>query len=143
MPPEHDKECDCGMRVSHHVNVSTLCRRLRESQQRESSLIVEVNDQARLLGMSAERECDLRGKLERLERELQEAREQHRLSSVCRELESKLAAERALADRLAGVLELYYADDTIAHRAGIANALAAWKEARDTPEVTNKQKKPK
>lgn len=42
----------------------------------------------------------------------------------------KLAAERALADRLAGVLELYYADDDIAHHAGIADALAAWKEAR-------------
>ena len=46
------------------------------------------------------------------------------------ELREKLAAERALADRLAGVLDLYCADDAIAHHAGIADALAAWKEAR-------------
>jgi len=34
----------------------------------------ESEEQARLLGMSAERECDLRGRLERLERELAAAR---------------------------------------------------------------------
>ena len=44
--------------------------------------------------------------------------------------ERKLAATRALADRLAGVVEQYYADDDIAHHAGIADALTAWKEAR-------------
>ena len=63
----------------------------------------ELEEQARLLGMSAERECDLRGELER---------------------------ERALADRLGKMLELYYVNDDIAHHAGIANAIAAWKEAR-------------
>ena len=67
----------------------------------------ELEEQARLLGMSAERECDLRGKIERLERERDAARERvkeliyenenlyrrlesvnevYRLSSVCREL---------------------------------------------------------
>jgi len=45
-------------------------------------------------------------------------------------LEAELEAERALADRLADVLELYYADDAIAHHAGIADAPTAWKEAR-------------
>jgi len=73
MPPEHDKECHCGMRVSHHLSVPALCKQLREAQQRESSLIVrkkkledEVNEQARLLGMSGERECDLRGEMNRM-----------------------------------------------------------------------------
>lgn len=42
----------------------------------------------------------------------------------------KLEVERELADRLAGVLELYFTDDAIAHHAGIADAIAAWKEAR-------------
>lgn len=45
-------------------------------------------------------------------------------------LERERDAERALADQLAGVLELYYEDDAIAHHAGVADALAAWKEAR-------------
>ena len=74
-----------------------------------------------------------------LRRERDEARaeslEQSRLLGMSGEREAKLlaqlAAERALADRLAGVLELYCADDAIAHHAGIADALAAWKEARN------------
>lgn len=33
-------------------------------------LLKETQEQARLLGMSGERECDLRGKIQRLEREL-------------------------------------------------------------------------
>jgi outer membrane murein-binding lipoprotein Lpp len=70
----------------------------------------ELEEQARLLGMSAERECDLRGKVERLERERDEVREQvkelthenenlyrrlesvhevYRLSSVCRTLKAE------------------------------------------------------
>ena len=36
----------------------------------------ELEEQARLLGMSAERECDLRGKIERLERELEQLKQQ-------------------------------------------------------------------
>lgn len=65
-PTEIDVECHCGMMASHHVSVRELCKRLRESQQRESALIVENNEQARLLGMSAERECDLRGEVCRM-----------------------------------------------------------------------------
>ena len=77
----------------------------------------ELEEQARLLGMSAERECDLRGELEReralaqqmkqerdeareqvkelvnenetLYRRLESLREQYRLSSVCRELKAE------------------------------------------------------
>ena len=45
-------------------------------------------------------------------------------------LERERDAERALADRLAEVLEFYYADDAIAHYAGVEDALSAWKEAR-------------
>ena len=77
----------------------------------------ELEEQARLLGMSAERECDLRGKLER---------------------------ERALADRLHGALDaldynLAFAGNTLigglrervtAMRAIALPALTAWKEAR-------------
>jgi peptidoglycan hydrolase CwlO-like protein len=36
----------------------------------------ELEEQARLLGMSAERECDLRGKIERLERERDDLKDQ-------------------------------------------------------------------
>ncbi len=81
-----------------------MCKRLRESQQRESALIVENNEQARLLGMSAERECDLRGKLER---------------------------ERALADRLAdSLLSTLSSWMTSPDSEKAAQAIAAWKEAR-------------
>ena len=75
----------------------------------------ELEEQARLLGMSAERECDLRGKLDR---------------------------ERALVDRLAALLQrnrdLYggqLADPQCDCRdceylRPIDDALTAWKEAR-------------
>ena len=77
----------------------------------------ELEEQARLLGMSAERECALRGKLER---------------------------ERALADRLHGALDaldynLAFAGNTLigglrervtAMRAIALPAIEAWKEAR-------------
>ena len=36
----------------------------------------ELEEQARLLGMSAERECELRGKIERLERERDDLKDQ-------------------------------------------------------------------
>lgn len=75
----------------------------------------ETEEQARLLGMSAERECDLRGKLER---------------------------ERALADRLGNALEGIwpFLEEDIPHgcnSTGYMNAIelcraniTAWKEAR-------------
>ena len=73
--------------------------------------------------------------LDRLERELDEARERAdtmfaKHAEILDQYRRERDAERALADRLAGVLELYYADDDIAHHAGIADALAAWKEVR-------------
>ena len=109
-PPEVDVECHCGMMASHHVSISAMCKRLREAQQRESALLVEVNEQARLLGMSAERECDLRGGLER---------------------------ERFLADRLGiGLMSTWCLLSTSPewhlsrYSKKFAKALAAWKEAR-------------
>ncbi len=103
-PPEIDVLCHCGIMASHHVSVWNLCKRLREGQQRESALIVENNEQARLLGMSGERECDLRGKLDR---------------------------EKALADRLANALLDTMSAWIIAKNAEqAAKALALWKESR-------------
>ena len=64
----------------------------------------ELEEQARLLGMSGERECDLRGKLDR---------------------------ERALADRLADALLLVLSIwITSPDAEQVAASLAAWKEAR-------------
>lgn len=103
-PPEIDIECHCGMMASHHVSVWELCKRLREIQQRNSALVVENNEQARLLGMSGERECDLRGQLER---------------------------ERALADQLAdGLLSTLSLWAMSAKSEHAAKSLAAWKGAR-------------
>ena len=103
-PTEIDVECHCGMMASHHVSISTMCKRLREAQQRESALIVEVNEQARLLGMSAERVCDLHGELER---------------------------ERALADRLADALLSTLSLWAMSPKSEeAAKSIAAWKEAR-------------
>lgn len=70
-----------------------------------------------------------------LERERDEARERAdtmfaKHADILDQAREQLSAERSLADRLADVLELYYADDAIAHHAGIADTLAAWKEAR-------------
>lgn len=66
----------------------------------------ELEEQARLLGMSAERECDLLGKLER---------------------------ERAIADRLADCLNNLWHHHSLTEASYdyIDNALAAWKEARN------------
>jgi hypothetical protein len=39
--PHHDYECGtCETKASEHLRVTTLCRLLRETQRRESSLIV-------------------------------------------------------------------------------------------------------
>lgn len=56
------------------------------------------------------------------------------ITGLARQLERELAAERALADRLAAVLQLYDADtlagETMQWVPAHAEALAAWKEAR-------------
>ena len=70
----------------------------------------ELEEQSRLLGMSAERECDLRGKLER-ERALAD-RLAEALSELC---------ETLLADKPTDITELL-------NKSG--DALTAWKEAR-------------
>ena len=37
-----DYECGCGNPASEHISVTSLCRILRETQQREHALIVET-----------------------------------------------------------------------------------------------------
>jgi hypothetical protein len=141
-PTEIDVECHCGMTASHHVSISTMCKRLREAQQRESALIVrnkkledEVNEQARLLGRSGERECDLRGKIDRLERDLENRRDLFKLQEHL-SLE-QLAAERALADQLGiGLMSTWCLLSTFPewhlsrHSKKFAKSIATWKEAR-------------
>lgn len=42
MPEEHDYECGtCEAKASEHLRVTTLCKLLRASQDRESALIVQ------------------------------------------------------------------------------------------------------
>ena len=116
-----------------------MCKRLRESQQRESALIVENNEQARLLGMSAERECDLRGKIERLERKNIHTCHDRCQNPMC-VLRRERDAERALADRLAGAANVVIdqwetpnwklTEPTATCMNTLRNTLAAWKEAR-------------
>lgn len=134
-PTEIDVECHCGMMSSHHVSVRELCKRMRESQQRESALIVrnkkledEVNEQARLLGMSAERECDLRGKIERFERDLESRRD---LFKIQDNLMDELREERALCNWLADSLLFTLSSWINSPDANHATAaIQAWKEAR-------------
>jgi hypothetical protein len=64
-----DYECGCcGRPASEHIRVTSLCRILRETQQRENALIVENK---------------------KLKDQLEQASEQYRLSSVCRELKAE------------------------------------------------------
>jgi hypothetical protein len=64
MPEEHDYECGtCEAKASEHLRVTTLCRLLRETQRRESSLIVKVNKLLRLID-AALTQYDLGGELE-------------------------------------------------------------------------------
>jgi hypothetical protein len=100
-----DRTCPtCDLPVSEHVSVEVLCRRVREAQQRESALLVEVIEQSRLLGMSTERESALRGEIER---------------------------ERCLADRLGdALLSTLSCWMTSPDAEQAAKSLAAWKEAR-------------
>lgn len=85
-------------------NATNYFARLGEVERERDEAREDAQEQSRLLGMSSEREAKLL---------------------------AQLAAERALADRLAGILDLYYANDDIAHHAGIADAITAWKEARN------------
>jgi hypothetical protein len=67
---------------------------------------------------------------EHLERELAEARD--KWETACRVGGERIAAERALADRLAGALSdlWHHYDLTTGAYDAIESALAAWKEAR-------------
>jgi hypothetical protein len=83
-PPSQDVECHCGMLVSHHVHATELCKRLRNAQQRENKLIVENS----LLIVENKR----------LKDQLEQASEQYRLSSVCRELKAENETLKALLE---------------------------------------------
>ena len=169
VPPAMDYECStCEMPASHHVPVTELCKRIRALQAREASLIVrnkkledDVNEQARLLGMSGERECDLRGEMERLERErdaaligynecratIEDARvalnahEYEGLLLASLRIQDQLTSERDLADRLAeaanAVIDQWetpnwkLTEPTATCIHALRNTLAAWKEARN------------
>jgi len=77
----------------------TLEREVERLRRELAAARAENEEQARLLGMSGERECDLRGRLERLERELDSAKERLRTEamddySAIKELERDLAAAR-------------------------------------------------
>ena len=63
----------------------------------------ELEEQARLLGMSAERECDLRGKIERLEHE-------------CYSTQSKLSDAEAEIEEIQEQLNAYIMLDKMAMR---------------------------
>lgn len=78
---------------------NTGCARNQRSTQFCADLekvMAESHEQARLLGMSAERECALRGEVERLRRELAAERDQLRSdceARACAELNYKLSTE--------------------------------------------------
>ena len=119
MPIEQDYECaTCGLMASEHISVTSMCKVLRAVTSREASLIVanrklqdEINEQCRLLGKSAENECALRGRLERLQRK--------------REIDH--AVSNKLADALFDTLSSWMMSP---NGEKAASALAAWKEAR-------------
>lgn len=48
-PPEIDVECNCGMKSSHHLSVSAMCRILHSVTDREAALIVEKDKLIRQL----------------------------------------------------------------------------------------------
>ena len=91
------------LKITQEAWVKAKAERVEALRERDEAR-EDAQEQSRLLGMSGEREAKLL---------------------------AQLAAERALADRLASILRLYHADDTIAHLAGVADALEAWKEARN------------
>jgi septal ring factor EnvC (AmiA/AmiB activator) len=96
-----DYECGCcGRPASEHIRVTSLCRILRETQQRENALIVERDKLQRQLATERDEAqkhvkelyIEIDGLLNSnsfLQDALHKAREQYRLSSVCRELRSE------------------------------------------------------
>jgi predicted nucleic acid-binding Zn-ribbon protein len=99
--------------------MSELILQAMEKIQRDRDQLSRENlELSRLLGMSGEREADLRGKIARLERELVEAREQlddaiveaaHYMRQAMK-VERELAEAREQRDMLAEALE-YVVDD--------------------------------
>lgn len=117
-PPHHDYECGtCEAKASEHLRVTTMCKLLRETQRRENSLIVQLSDAKTSVEHWQEKAKQADEAANDLVAELIDTR---------REWKEELAAERALADRLAGALMVTRWDSyTICKE-----AIAAWKEAR-------------
>lgn len=121
-----DYECGCcGRPASEHIRVTSLCRILRETQQRENSLIVQLSD--------------AKTSVEHWQAKAKQADEAANdlvaeLIDTRREWKEEIAAERALADRLAEALKelLYYdlQDVNLGRLKSSRDALTAWKEAR-------------
>ena len=85
-PPSIDYDCGtCDMPASHHVSATELCKRLRASHQREAVLMVENK---------------------RLKDQLEQASEQYRLSSVCRELKAENEKLKALLEQKEEFIQL-------------------------------------
>lgn len=125
-PPHHDYECGtCEAKASEHLRVTTMCKLLRETQRRESSLIVQLSDAKTSVEHWQEKAKQADEAANDLVAELIDTR---------REWKEELAAERALADRLAEALKelLYYdlQDVNLGRLKSSRDALTAWKEAR-------------
>jgi hypothetical protein len=90
---------ECGSQAINHF---------KAAYKRETEAEGEALEQARLLGMSAERECDLLGKLDRTERKLAVARESMRntyamLLGEPRTAQAFMKAEDMLREALAQI----------------------------------------
>ena len=112
-PPSQDVECHCGMLVSHHVPATELCKRLRDAQQSEASLIVERDKwKKKFIQQNKDLGCEMmdpggtiwdyakqvQDENKRLKDQLEQASEQYRLSSVCRELKAENEKLKALLE---------------------------------------------
>ena len=92
-PPHHDYECGtCEAKASEHLRVTTMCKLLRETQRRENSLIIQLSDAKTSVEHWQEKAKQADEAANDLVAELIDTR---------REWKEELAAERALADRLA------------------------------------------
>ena len=73
-----DYECSsCGRMASEHISATSICKIMYETRAREAALIVENK---------------------RLKAQLEQASEQYRLSSVCRELKAENEKLKALLE---------------------------------------------
>ena len=121
-PPSADYDCGtCDMPASHHVPATELCRRLRAAQQREALLIVERDNwKAKFIQQNKDLGCEMmdpsgtiwdyakkvQDENTRLKVQLEQASEQYRLSSVCRELKAENEKLKALLEEKEEFIQL-------------------------------------